>query len=238
MKNYISEIRSFYNLLDVKPISTGQIALWYALMHINNLSNWSEWFTVANSKLEFYSGLSRSGIQKARNSLKQYGIIDFKPNGKKATSYKLISLCIANSNQDSNQVGNQDSNQSSNQNSGTYNKQKQKQKPKQKENNKEIYEQIIEYLNDKTGRHYKSTINKTVALIDSRLAEGFNYSDFFKVIDNKTSDWLNNPQMNKFLRPETLFGNKFESYLNEGDSIAENNRVFENGICEAKGIVY
>lgn len=40
--------------------------------------------------------------------------------------------------------------------------------------------------------------------------------DFEKVIDTKTAQWLNDPIMNKFLRPETLFGPKFESYLNEG----------------------
>lgn len=35
------------------------------------------------------------------------------------------------------------------------------------------------------------------------------------MIDIKTAEWLHNPKMNKYLRPETLFGTKFESYLNQ-----------------------
>lgn len=116
--NYIAEIKAFQDLVQVKQLSTGQIALWYALMYINNKCAWIEWFTVPNMTLELNSGLSKSGIYKARNVLKQHGIIDFKPNGTKATSYKLFSLSNTtqnentriNSNQESNQKGNQDSN--------------------------------------------------------------------------------------------------------------------------------
>ncbi len=90
--NYIKEINAFYDLVQVKQLSTGQIALWHALMQINNKCAWIEWFTVPNLTLELTSGLSRKGIYNARNSLKQYGIIDFKSNGTKATSYRLISL--------------------------------------------------------------------------------------------------------------------------------------------------
>lgn len=66
-------------------LSSGQIALWYALMEINNKCAWIEWFTAANQTLETLSGLSRAGINKNRNVLKQLGLIDFKSNGKKAT---------------------------------------------------------------------------------------------------------------------------------------------------------
>lgn len=111
--NYIKEIKAFHDLVQVKQLSTGQIALWYALMYINNKCSWTEWFTVPNITLELNSGLSKSGIYKARNVLKQHNIIDFKPNGTKATSYKLITML--NSNQDSNQDSNQGSNQGSNQ---------------------------------------------------------------------------------------------------------------------------
>jgi len=90
--NYIREINAFYDLVQVKQLSTGQIALWHALMHINNKCAWAEWFTAPNLTLELTSGLSRKGIYNARNSLKQHGIIDFKSNGTRATSYKLISL--------------------------------------------------------------------------------------------------------------------------------------------------
>lgn len=74
---------------------------------------------------------------------------------------------------------------------------------------------IIDYLNEKTNKHFKATTNKTKAVIKARLNEGFTVDDFKKVIDNKTTEWLNDSKMNKFLRPETLFSNKFEGYLNE-----------------------
>jgi uncharacterized phage protein (TIGR02220 family) len=53
-------------------------------------------------------------------------------------------------------------------------------------------------------------------LVSARLNEGFTVQDFKTVIDNKVSSWFGNKDMEKFLRPETLFGTKFEGYLNEG----------------------
>lgn len=100
--NYIAEIKAFYDFVQVKQLSTGQIALWNALMNINNKCAWTEWFTVANLTLELNTGMSRSGVLKARNSLKQYELIDFKTNGTKATSYKMFT--IAKSKQESEQV--------------------------------------------------------------------------------------------------------------------------------------
>ena len=104
--NYITEIKAFHDLVQVKQLSTGQIALWYALMYINNKCAWTEWFTVPNITLELHSGLSRSGILKNRNALKQLGLIDFKPSGTKATSYKLVTM--SNSKQDSKQDSKQE----------------------------------------------------------------------------------------------------------------------------------
>ena len=78
-----------------------------------------------------------------------------------------------------------------------------------------IYTRVITRLNEKASKNFKSTTQKTKTCIDARLREGFVEEDFYKVIDNKCNDWLNNNEMNKFLRPETLFGNKFESYLNQ-----------------------
>jgi uncharacterized phage protein (TIGR02220 family) len=76
--------------------------------------------------------------------------------------------------------------------------------------------EIIDYLNEKSGKAYKPNSAKTKTLISARLNEGFTVQDFKTVIDNKTSSWLGNNDMEKYLRPETLFGNKFEGYLNEG----------------------
>lgn len=73
--------------------------------------------------------------------------------------------------------------------------------------------EIIKYLNQKIGTNYKCTTKKTQTLIRARINEGFIEEDFKKVIDNKCQEWLGT-EWEKFLRPETLFGTKFESYLN------------------------
>ena len=76
------------------------------------------------------------------------------------------------------------------------------------------YKEITEYLNNRTGSNYKHTTNKTKDLIKARFNEGFNLDDFKIVIDKKCVEWMNT-DMQKYLRPETLFGTKFESYLNQ-----------------------
>ena len=76
-------------------------------------------------------------------------------------------------------------------------------------------DEIIFYLNEKTGKHYKVKTPKTVRLIRARLKEGFTVEDFKAVIEKKCDDWLGNEKMERYLRPETLFGTKFEGYLNE-----------------------
>ena len=78
-----------------------------------------------------------------------------------------------------------------------------------------IYIDIVEYLNKKANKNYKHNSDKTRRFIDARLNEGYTFEDFKKVIDNKCRSWLNDERMNQYLRPETLFGTKFESYLNE-----------------------
>ena len=83
--------------------------------------------------------------------------------------------------------------------------------------NSTTYKEIIDYLNSKAKTNYKYTTKKTQSCINTRLAEGFTVEDFKTVIDNKCKEWLNT-EYSKFLRPETLFGNKFEGYLNQKPS--------------------
>lgn len=75
-------------------------------------------------------------------------------------------------------------------------------------------EEVIDHLNQRAGTHYKATTANTRKLVKARLNEGFTIEDMKLVIDKKCADWLNNRDMAQYLRPETLFGNKFESYLN------------------------
>lgn len=78
--------------------------------------------------------------------------------------------------------------------------------------------EIVSYLNEKTGSRYKSTTTATRKHIKARLEEGFTVEDFRAVINKKSAEWLEDKKMRKFLRPETLFGPKFESYLNQPTS--------------------
>lgn len=78
--------------------------------------------------------------------------------------------------------------------------------------------EIIEYLNEKTGRSYRHNTQKTQSLIKARFREGFTLDDFRTVIDHKAIDWMSNAEMSLYLRPETLFGQKFEGYLETAKS--------------------
>lgn len=74
---------------------------------------------------------------------------------------------------------------------------------------------IVDYLNLKLGTSYKATTEKTKDCIRARYHEKFTLENFYTVIDTKTEEWKDDEKMQKFLRPETLFGNKFEGYLNQ-----------------------
>lgn len=77
--------------------------------------------------------------------------------------------------------------------------------------------EIISYLNSVLGTNYKPDTKETVVLIRARLKK-FTVEDFKTVIDKKYQEWGKDEKMCKFLRPETLFGTKFESYLNQPDT--------------------
>jgi uncharacterized phage protein (TIGR02220 family) len=83
-------------------------------------------------------------------------------------------------------------------------------------------EEVVNHLNRRAGTQYKPTTANTRKLVKARLKEGFTVEDMKLVIDKKCADWLNNPEMAKFLRPDTLFGNKFEGYLNARTTIRPN----------------
>lgn len=73
-------------------------------------------------------------------------------------------------------------------------------------------DEIIAYLNKKTGKHFRRGTRDTEKHIRARLADGFTVTDFKAVIDKKCAEW-SGTKMDEFLRPQTLFGTKFESYL-------------------------
>lgn len=77
---------------------------------------------------------------------------------------------------------------------------------------------IINHLNHITGKAFRSNTAETKALVRARLNDGFTIDDFKKVVNIKAKQWLNGENY-IYLRPKTLFGTKFEGYLQE--AIAE-----------------
>lgn len=76
-----------------------------------------------------------------------------------------------------------------------------------------IYCPVVAFLNEKTGAKYRASSQSTRRLIDARVNDGFTLEDFKTVISKKCAEWKGT-DMEKYLRPETLFGTKFEGYLN------------------------
>lgn len=89
-------------------------------------------------------------------------------------------------------------------------------------------EEIVDHLNKRADTHYRATTANTRNLIKARLKEGFTVEEFKLVIDKKCAEWLNNRDMARYLRPETLFGNKFESYLNAKSRPQSNLNAYTN----------
>jgi len=78
-----------------------------------------------------------------------------------------------------------------------------------------IISEIISDLNLVLGTEYRASSKATQKLINARISDGFGFEDFQTVHRNKFEDWAGKPDMVKYLRPETLYSNKFEGYLNQ-----------------------
>ena len=88
--------------------------------------------------------------------------------------------------------------------------------PSKKEKQQIPYKKIIDHLNNKTGKKYSYKASGNQRLIKARYNEDYKLEDFIKVIDVKVDEWINNPEMKMYLRPETLFkSSNFDKYLNQ-----------------------
>ena len=94
-----------------------------------------------------------------------------------------------------------------------------------KDSNLKYIKEIVQYLNNKCGTKYRYQTKVTQDCINARLREKYTVDDFKSVIDKKTDDWMGT-EREKYLRPMTLFGTKFESYLNQKQAKRPEN-VFE-----------
>lgn len=156
--------------------------------------------------------------QKVRTILKKFekeGYIEFLTSGSKGKEstlkitikQQLFNNNVTNKTEQLQQVEG-DKQQQSNNNVTTLSK--------KKENNNNIYSLVIDYLNRKASTNYRATTKNTQSFINARVREGYAVEDFKKVIDSKSREWLGT-DFEKYLRPSTLFGTKFENYLNEAN---------------------
>lgn len=93
------------------------------------------------------------------------------------------------------------------------------------DNTSHIREEVITYLNKKLDANFKPNAKKNKEPINARLKEGYTLDDFKRAIDNKIADWRNDKKMVQYLRPETLFSNKMDGYVNE--KTASNSSSFD-----------
>ena len=88
--------------------------------------------------------------------------------------------------------------------------------------------EIIDYLNKKAGTHYSPKTKAYQELINTKLAEGYTINDFKKVINNQAFSWQNTPAW-KYMRPSTLFKDKFDEYLHANDLNRYSGKRVEKG---------
>jgi phage replication O-like protein O len=89
-----------------------------------------------------------------------------------------------------------------------------------KDNTKDICIEVLNHLNSKAKKNFKP-VKANLDLIKARLKE-YSEQDLKAVIDSRVSKWINDPKMNEYLRPSTLFNaTKCAQYISEGPSKAE-----------------
>lgn len=159
--------------------------------------------------------LSDKRQRSALNTLKDAGIVDVKLAGLPAKRYirineKQLALILLNNSDENSKASSAETEELETPKQQTNNN---KENNNKNNNNKEIYIAVIDYLNSKAGTHYRATSKDTQRHINARIAEGFTVDDFKRVVDNMWTSWRGT-EWEKYLRPSTLFGSKFENYLN------------------------
>jgi uncharacterized phage protein (TIGR02220 family) len=160
-------------------------------------------------------GMTERGYRTAKKNLEKFNLATFKGTNK-GTIGKLLNTSVYDINADESDEQSDEqatSDRRASDERPTTNKKDKKEKKDKNERIKDLSEakRIINYLNTKIGSGYRHS-KRSLDPISARLNEEFTFDDFKVVIDFKAKSWLGTDQA-EYLRPETLFGNKFEGYL-------------------------
>jgi uncharacterized phage protein (TIGR02220 family) len=185
---------------------------------------------------EWFKGDKEVTEQKVRTTLKKLEKLGFLTitSTNNYTVLEVLNYNVYQSKEEEpNQVSNQEltKSQPSNNQVSTTNKNDKNVKNDKNEEEKEYipFSEVVSYLNQKANTNYRASGKDTKDKIKARWNDGFRLADFKKVIDIKTAEWLHDSHWSKFLRPSTLFGTKFESYLNQKEvSKNENTRQYSD----------
>lgn len=99
-----------------------------------------------------------------------------------------------------------------------------------KQDENELFKYIISYFNQQTGKklHNVETNWKKIRTVRNKLKKEFKMDDdqikqtMENVIDWKTIEWKDNPEMKHYLHPQTIFGQKFFRYMEQDGPIVRN----------------
>jgi len=165
-------------------------------------------FLTSLNHLSSETGLSVRSIRTSLTRLESTGEVTRKATSK-MTQLTICKYDTYNNLKKSNDTVN-DTNADSVTTSKRHSDDKQTTTTKNDNNKKNEEKEVIDYLNSKVGKKFK-----TAKGLKARFNEGYTVDDAKKVIDIKVTEWSNDDKMKIYLRPQTLFSENFDGYLNQ-----------------------
>ena len=212
-------MKKYFIALDEMTLE--EIDIWRLLCRYSNYDTDVAGYTINQLVVNSDKRLNLT-TQKVRTILKKFekqGYIEFLSSGSKGKESTLrltIKQQLFNNNTTNKTEQLQQVEDLGNNNLTTNQQQSNNTTKKKEKDNNNIYSLVIDYLNRKASTNYRATTKNTQSFINARVREGYTVEDFKKVIDSKSREWLGT-DFEKYLRPATLFGTKFENYLNEAN---------------------
>lgn len=228
--NYIIVNKELIKILGLEEtILLGELASEYEYwLRKNELIN-NEWFYSTVENVEQQTTLNDYKQRKLLNKLQALNILQVEVRGIPPKRYVKLNIELLENQFLNNLIHNSQNFKELNLKNFQTNNNKINNNKNNKENiikESELIEKIIKYLNDKLHTNYRKDTKETVRVIksDNKL-EKYSYEDFVTVIDKKYNEWHGTEQ-EKYLRPSTLFGSKFEQYLNQKDKSNTRKKIY------------